>query len=199
MIDHLDGQRNLSRFGVGHIYFEYQEKKQQTVLTVLGSLVRQLLSQIPPTEFPKEIVANYQSKKPRHASASDLMDMLRVLSMPEWFSRVFIVCDALDETDQRERTELLPRFHQMKALGIALFLTTRPHPSDIQDSFRKAPTIELVPKECDIKRYVEESLLADTRFQRIQRDSCGLKDQIVSKIVDSAAGLYEKLPSFYEC
>ena len=126
------------------------------------------------------------------------MDML--LSMPKWFSRVFVVCDALDEMDQQEqRAELLPLFHQMKDSGIAFFLTTRPHPADIQDSFQDASTIELVPKEHDIRRYVEERLLANNRFQRIQRDSTGLKNQVVSKIADSATGMYEKIPGFYEC
>ena len=198
MIDHLKEQQDINGFGVGHIYFEYQEQKQQTILAVLTSLVKQLLSQIPPTEFPEDIEAKYQREKNQHASANDLRDML--LSTPKWFSRVFVVCDALDEMDQWEqRAELLPLFRKMKASGIALFLTTRPHPADIQDSFQDASIIELVPKEHDIRRYVEERLLANTRFQRIQRDSSGLKNQVVSKIVDSAAGMYEKIPSFYEC
>ena len=198
MIDHLKEQRDLHGFGVGHIYFDYQEKKQQTVLAVLASLVKQLLSQIPPAKFPKDIEAKYRREKAQHPSANDLVSMLH--SMPKWFTRVFVVCDALDEMDQQEqRAELLPVFHKMEASGIALFLTTRPHPADIQDSFQDASTIELVPKEHDIRRYVEERLLANSRFQRIQRDSSGLKNQVVSKIVDSATGMYEKIPSFYEC
>ena len=78
-------------------------------------------------------------------------------------------------------------------------MTTRPHPADIQDSFQNASTIELTPKEHDLRRYVEERLLASARFQRIQRNSSGLKNQTVSKIVDSAAGMYEKIPGSYEC
>ena len=197
MIDHLKEQRDINGFGVGHIYFEYQEQRQQKIRTVLASLVKQLLSQVPPTKFPKDIEAKYQREKNQHATANDLMDML--LSMPKWFSRVFVVCDALDEMDEQEqRAKLLPLFHDMKDSGIALFLTTRPHPADIQDSFQDASTIELVPKEHDIRRYVEERLLPNNRFQKIQRDSTGLKNQVVSKIVDSAAGMYEKIPS-YEC
>ena len=126
------------------------------------------------------------------------MTNVMLLSMPKWFSRVFVICDALDETDQQQRAELLPLFHQMKASGIALFLTTRPHPADIQDSFLDASTVELLPKEHDIRRYVEERLLANTRFQRIQQNTSGLKNRVVSNIVDSADGMYEKTPSFYE-
>ena len=84
MIDHLNEQRNLNGFGVGHIYFEYQEQKQQTVLAVVASLVKQLLSQIPPAEFPKDIEAKYQAEKHQHATADGLIDML--LSMPTRFA-----------------------------------------------------------------------------------------------------------------
>ena len=134
MIDHLNEQRHLNGFGVGHVYFEYQEQKQQTVLAVVASLVKQLLSQLSPTEFPKEIEAKYQEKKTQHVSADDLTDML--FSMPTRFARrVFVVCDALDEMDQQEQREkLLPLFHDMKDSGIALLLATLPHPrtADVQ-------------------------------------------------------------------
>ena len=133
MIDHLDGQRNLSGFGVGHIYFEYQEQKQQTVLAVVASLVKQLLSQVPPAEFPKDIEKKYQGNQSKHPSADDLINML--LSVPKLFARVFVVCDALDEMDQREqRAHLLPLFHRMKNSGIALSLTAHLYtrPADVR-------------------------------------------------------------------
>ena len=188
MIDHLNQLRNPDGFGIGHIYFEYQEKKQQTVLAVVTSLVKQLLSQIPPTGFPKDIEIKYQEKKTQHASADDLIDML--LSMPKRFAhRVFVVCDALDETDQHEREQLLPLFHRLRDSGIALFLTTRPHPADVQESFQNASIIELVPKIHDIRRYVEERLSTNPGFRGIQQTSGDLNSRTVSKIVDSAAGM----------
>ena len=199
MIDHLNEQRNLNGFGVGHIYFEYQEQQQQTSLAVVALLVKQLLSQIPesPAKFPKDIEAEYQKKRSQHPSAEDLTTML--LSMPKRFARVFIVCDALDEMDQhKQRNRLLPLFHRLKDSGFALFLTTRPHPADIQESFQDASIIELAPRVEDINRYVEERLSANPGFQRIQRasTSSGLRNRTVSKIVDSTGGMYEKLPSF---
>ena len=119
MIDHLNEQRDLNRFGVGHIYFEYQEQQQQTALAVVASLVKQLLSQIPPAEFPGDVEAEYQRKKFQYPLAGDLIKML--CSMPKRFARVFVVCDALDEMDQDEqRVELLPLFHRIKDSGIAL-------------------------------------------------------------------------------
>ena len=95
-------------------------------LAVVTTLGKQLLSQILPTDFPKDIEAKYQANETQHASADDLAGML--LSMPKRFARVFVVCDALDEVDQYEqRDRLLPLFHRMEDSGIALSLTTRSH------------------------------------------------------------------------
>ena len=195
MIDHLIKQQNIDGhgFGVGYIYFEFQEQKQQTSLAVITSLVKQLLLEIPQTIFPEDIRAKYEEKKSQRPSMDDLTHML--LSMPSHFKRVFVVCDALDEMDRcDQRDHLLPLFHRLKDSGIALFLTTRPHPADVQESFRDEPIIELVPKTHDIRLYIQRRL----QYHQVFKQDPSLYNQAVSKIVDSAAGMYEKLPSFYE-
>ena len=195
MIDHLYEQPDTKGFGVGHIYFEYQEQKQQTSPAVIASLVKQLVSQMLPANIPEEIVKKYQKKKPQPPSLNDLTDML--LSMRRHFKAVFVVCDALDEMDQHEqRDHLLPLFRRLKDSGIALFLTTRPHPVDIRESFRDDSIIELAPKSCDIRRYVEQRLSVDLRYQRLLKSHGDLHERTVSQIVDSAAGMYGKMLKF---
>ena len=131
VIEHFNELRDLNGFGVGHIYFEYQEQQQQNRLAVEASLVKQLLSQIPPAAFPKDIETKYQ-EKPQHASADDLTNVL--LSIPKRFAhRVLVVCDALDEMDQHEqRDHLLPLFYRMENSGIAPSLTTRHRAADVR-------------------------------------------------------------------
>ena len=122
-----------------------------------------------------------------------------LLSMPKWFTRVFVVCDALDEMDQHEqRAHLLPLFHRLEDAGIALFLTTRPHPDDIQESFRDASIIELAPKIHDIRQYVEGRLSAIRTFKGlgVLQDPSGIYGHAVSKIADSAAGMHEEFSTF---
>ena len=195
MIDHLNKQRNIdgNGFGVGYIYFEYQEQNQQTSLAVVTSLVKQLLLQIPRAEFPEDIRAKYEKNKSLRPSMDDLTGML--LSMPKNFKRVFVICDALDEMERyNQRDHLLPLFHRLKDSGIALFLTTRPHPADIQKSFRDESTIELAPQVRDIEAYVRRRLSV---HQVLEQDP-SLYGEAVRQIADSATGMYEKLPSFYE-
>lgn len=184
-------------YGVGHVYFEYQEQNQQTSLAVVASLLKQLLSQVPPSKFPKDIIGKYHDKKFDHPSSDELEMML--VSMAGSFSRAFIVCDALDEMDQyNQRAYLLPLFHRLKDAGFSLFLTTRPHPADIHDSFRSASIFELSPDMRDIRLYVEEKLSNNTRFQEVLRR--GPKDlycRVVTAIVNSAAEMYENNHNFW--
>ena len=134
--------------------------------------------------FPDDIRAKYEEKKSQSPSMDDLTSLL--ISMPSHFKRVFVICDALDEMDRcDQRDHLLPLFHRLKESGIALFLTTRPHPADVQESFRDELIIELVPKIHDIRLYVQERLSARQVFQQ----DPSLYGQVVSKIVDSAAGM----------
>lgn len=189
MIDHLNEERIANNYGVAHVYFEYQEQNQQTILAVMTSIVKQLLSQIPPSRFPQDVQAVYQCQKSQHPTVDDILPML--VSMPYRFSRVFVVCDALDEMDQHtQRKHLLPLFHRMKDAGIALFLTTRPHPADIQESFWDASVVELIPESNDVRRYVEERLSEDTRFKRvIESATDDIYNEIVATIVDATAGM----------
>ncbi|KAF8246873.1 hypothetical protein K440DRAFT_630440 [Wilcoxina mikolae CBS 423.85] len=69
--------------------------------------------------------------------------------------RVYIVCDALDETDEHnQRQELLPLFHDMKRARFKIFLTSRPHPADVRESFADALQLQLTPKQDDLRRYI---------------------------------------------
>jgi hypothetical protein len=189
VIDHLNEKRIADGYGVAHFYFEYQEQKQQTILEVVASIVKQLLSQIPLFRFPQEVQAIFAAKKSQCPMVDDLIQML--LSILARFSRVFIICDALDEMHRHsQRDHLLPLFHRMKDSGIALFLTTRPHPADIQDSFGSASIMELTPDKNDVRRYVEGRLFDDVSFQDVvQKGADNLHDRTVTAIVDGTAGM----------
>jgi hypothetical protein len=189
VIDRLNAERIAKDYGVAHIYFEYQEQKQQTSLVVMASIVRQLLAQIPPSRFIEDVRKMYQEKRSQQPMLDDIKQILS--SIPGQFSRVFVVCDALDEMDQyNQREHLLPLFHHMKDSGIRLFLTTRPHPADIQESFSTASIIELTPAINDLRLYVEERLFKNTRFQRIiQNEAGGLRERTITTIVDASAGV----------
>lgn len=105
------------------------------------------------------------------------------------FSRVLFVFDALDECEQKiQRKELLPLFHRMGKDGISLFLTSRQHPEDIQESFSGITKIELTAKEKDIQSYIQTRIEENPRTKRLVRQG-GCEERIISELIDCAKGM----------
>ena len=94
VIDHLLKERSEKNYGVAHIYFQYQEQKQQTSLVIMASILKQLLSQIPSIRFPQNVQKIYKEKRWQHPTLDDVMRILSSIS--DQFTRVFVICDALD-------------------------------------------------------------------------------------------------------
>lgn len=107
---------------------------------------------------------------------------------------MFIVFDALDECDEdSQRAKLLPLFHQMADVGAGLFITSRQHPEDIQESFKEVVKIELSAKSDDIKSYREERIEQNARAKRLVHDG-KFGDHIVSQLTKCANGMYVLKP-----
>lgn len=187
VIDHLLDEAPTSHYGVAYVYFDYKERDQQQPVKVLASLVKQLVLQI--DEIPAEIEALYdklerQQKRPK---LTDIYAMLLVVIKS--FSQTFIICDALDECDQDDqRRELLPLFHRMGNDGINLFLTSRRHPEDIQDSLQGSAQVELSAQAEDITSYVEQKINDNPRARRLFGQG-NLKDRLISELTGHTKGM----------
>lgn len=183
VIDYFEARAQAENYGVSHIYFDYTEQDEQTALNVLSSLLHQLVRQIP--QLPKDIEAMYDRyKKP---TVDELYSA--IIELADSFSRVFFIFDALDECNQeKQREELLPILHRMGEDGINVFLTSRPHPEDIQDYLSDCTKIELSANEQDIQSYIEERINRNPRAKRlVQRGN--FKDRVISGLIDSAQGM----------
>lgn len=77
----------------------------------------------------------------------------------------------------------------MESVGIRLFLTSREHPEDIQDSLQSSPKVELSAKNEDIKIYIEQKIDENPRARRlISQGNC--KDRIIEQLQQSANGMW---------
>lgn len=65
----------------------------------------------------------------------------------------------MDRLNQRDR--LFPLLHVLKDGGFCLFLTSRPHPLDVQHSFRGGAGIELAPNPQEVSDYLTDRLSAN--------------------------------------
>lgn len=170
-----------------YIYFNHKEQDQQKPIHVLSSFLKQLSCQSP--SLPKAVrdLHNRIESKQERPTLEDLYTALVLVAGS--FSQTFVVCDALDECDfETQRKDLLPLFHRMESVGIRLFLTSREHPEDIQDSLQSSPKVELSAKNEDIKIYIEQKIDENPRARRlISQGNC--KDRIIEQLQQSANGM----------
>lgn len=187
VIDHFEAQAPTKNFGVAHIYFNYNEQYQQTPVRTIASLVKQLAYRL--QYLPAEIEALYNrlvsgAKKP---TLEELYGVL--LAVSKSFTQVFLIIDALDECDpDDQRKDLLPLFHRIGKSGVNLFLTSRQHPEDVQESFQNIAKIELSAKEEDIRIYVQQKIDGSSRARRLVRQG-KIEDKIISELVNCANGM----------
>lgn len=163
------------------------ERDRQRAFDVLSSLVKQLASQIP--HLPMEIEELYDRLQKQHRRPTSEELYTALLTASKAFGQVFFIFDALDECDpDDQRKDLLPFFHRLAKDGIKVFLTSRPHPEDIQVSLHDATKIELSAKETDIGIYIQRRIDENPRASRlVGQGNC--KDMIVSTLVDCAKGM----------
>ena len=195
VIDHLLARQDggASGHGVAYLYFGYQDQTQQRPIDVFSIFTKQLLCQLP--ELPPDIEDVYNKKRTESLDADTLKGLL--FSMPARFSalnpsrRTFIVCDALDEMDKdRQRAVLLPLFHEMAHAGFEIFMTSRPHPADVRESFDSAIQLDIIPDQNDLRRYIQGKLSANVKIMEIINNSISLKlEDIVSALVTSTEGM----------
>lgn len=104
------------------------------------------------------------------------------------FPRVFLIFDALDECE-KERKTFLRLLRRMASDGANIFVTSRPHPQDIQDFFHDTRKIDLSAKEEDIRTYIQEMIDQNSRAKILLRKN-ELRNRIVPELVECSNGMY---------
>ncbi|RPB14017.1 hypothetical protein P167DRAFT_477962, partial [Morchella conica CCBAS932] len=188
VFNYLEEQSSALNYGMAHIYFDYKEREQQRPENVVSSLVKQFARRIP---YLPAVLEEMHGKFKNHLKGPTLEELYPILiTITRLFSRSYIIFDALDECDEKQRKGLLPLLLRMEKDGINLFLTSRPHPEDIQEYFANGSLkIEISAHEEDIRRYVENRIEENSRAKRlIKQGKC--QERIVTDLLDCAKGMF---------
>ncbi|KAF8426182.1 hypothetical protein BGX38DRAFT_487828 [Terfezia claveryi] len=107
---------------IAYIYCNYRDRTNQTVVNILGSLLRQLL--VTASYVPEAITTALETikKKSQRVEIRDVTQMMKIL-LPR-LSRSFLCLDALDELESRTRFALLSALHTEFGT-VRIFLTGR--------------------------------------------------------------------------
>lgn len=174
---------------VVYFYFDFKDPSKRTTVGMLGSLLLQLVENLP--TIPLAIEKTFTKyKNNQYPTENEVLDLLKTVL--GYFTRVFIVLDALDEsTERRSLLSAIDQLIRTSDLGNTSFLFTSRKEYDIENEFSKHPMsrvcIQTEEVEADVKLYVVEHIEKDERLRKLQP---GLKDHIMTTLASGAKGMY---------
>ena len=198
VIDRLCDQARGQNIAVTCFYFDFAARKEQSSTSVLGALLKQVVSGL--EEIPGEISQAYEDQKKviggRGPQISDIAKMLQTTSSGKL---TFICIDAMDECVIEHRAKLLDSLDQIlqKSPGTRIFMTGRPH---IQAEIgRRLPgrvaTITITPRRGDIIGYLRTRLKEDTDPDAMDSS---LEADILRKIPKDISEMYVETTTLWK-
>ena len=164
VVDRLCDQTRGKNTSVGCFYFDSEAQKVQSAASMLGSLLKQIVSGM--ERIPEEIWRTFQEQ--RHAIGGcslQLTDIMKMLQAVTYSQRTFICIDALDECSGVQRVRLLDSLEAIleKSPSTRIFLTGRPHIRGEVERGLAQPvvSVSISPAKDDIIRYLRTRLHED--------------------------------------
>jgi len=170
-------------------YFDYAARKDQSATSMLGSLLKQMVSGI--ERIPEEISRAFEERrKAIGGSGPQLVDIVRMLQLTTSSRPTFIVIDALDECAEVQRVKIFDSLTQIleKSPGTRVFVTGRPH---IRDEIERrlsgrVRSVSIVPRKDDIVAYIRARLDEDPNPEAM---SGILATEILQQIPEKLSGM----------
>ncbi|KAJ9353099.1 hypothetical protein DTO280E4_7527 [Paecilomyces variotii] len=162
---------------VAYIFCDYREQSKQKLNNILGAILKQLVQ--PMETLPDDLNMLYKSHQATGSTLqrNELTELL--ISVANYYSRVYLVIDALDECPDSDGTRSTFISHLLKLqknCNVNLLATSRFIP-DITARFGHFPSVEVRASDADVALYTEG---------RIHEFNCVRKNPALSKLVVSS-------------
>ena len=164
VVDRLCDRTNRQHTAITCFYFDFAARKEQTAISMLGSLLKQVINGM--EKVPEEISQALQEQKKvvsgRKPQLSDIVKMLQLITSSQ---RTLMIVDALDECTAVQRFRLLDSLKEIldNSPGARIFMTGRPHicPEIGTRLAGRVTSISLSPTREDIIRFLRVRLSED--------------------------------------
>lgn len=168
IIEELRARSSENTHVVAFWYFHKNDKQR----TSLDNLVRALISQIMlSSAVPSVVVDFWRSKEHEKPKTSDLIQILQKILIENSNQVIYVVIDALDESDEAERDELMGMIWNLLSLdtlGIRILVTCRTNTVQIEHDFPDE-VLKRLHKVTVASTYVNPEILAHIT-ERLQND-----------------------------
>lgn len=183
-VDHLQKTVQAHDVGVTYIYCNYKARGDQTALSLLAAILKELVQDRPSIVTPLFTLYDKHVVRKTRPLLDEIIGALQ--SMLANYSRVYVVVDALDECAHSDRNELLGRLRSLQNKTYLHLMATSRDISDVVERFDGMPKLEVRALDADIKRYV---IGQTNRLPRcIQRDG-ELQRLVQEKIAEAVDGM----------
>jgi hypothetical protein len=172
--------------GVAFVYFDYYMEKDplnttETRTKLVASILSQLLSHLTP--LPEEVKSAYEGSIKRDFNR-DFKSLLGLIqSVTPYLTSAYVLFDAFDESDLRDREDVLFLIRQLSQWSVKVFVTSRPHLQATQDLSLIASICSISANELDIRKYLS-TILSGGRLAQ------GIKTKIIEELSSRAKGMY---------
>ena len=162
------------------MYADYNDKKNQTLDHILGSLLHQFLTTAP-QQILDEVAEQIQliQRSRRNIGTEDISPLLK--QRLKQFNRAFICIDAADELEPEVLQQLLKVLKDFVTNNTRIFLTGRGYiQSKIEEYLKIVPRYKatISANQQDIQKFVEQEIMHD-------RDSDAMDELLAQDIVDT--------------
>jgi len=182
VVDYLCDQAAERDMAVACFYYDFASREAQSPTSMLGSLLKQLLSGL--DAIPVEIAQKFLSQRKviggRRLRLPDIVKMFATVQTPQ---RTFVCVDALDECVPEHQLEVLDALGRIlqASPGTRVFMTGRSHIRGAVERVLggRATSVSIKPRNRDIVTYLRARLRKDTTPEVM---NSGLEDDIIKSI-----------------
>jgi len=163
-------------------YFDFAARGEQSARSMLGSLLKQIVSGM--EIIPGEVYRVFQEhKKTKCGRGPELAVIVKMLQAITSLQPTFMCIDAMDECEEEQRAKLLDSLEEIleKCPGTRILVTGRPH---IRDEIEERLTVRVIsvsisPRKDDMIKFLHVRLSKDRRPKVMSE---GLKTDILREI-----------------
>ncbi|KAL5359318.1 hypothetical protein BJX96DRAFT_183666 [Aspergillus floccosus] len=172
---------------IAYLYCDFRRQNEQKLEDLLANLLKQLTQRL--SSIPDNVRALYKqyTDQPKRPSLEEISTALH--SVSTFYSKVFIVIDALDECQVTDgcRTRLLHEIFNLRARQRASMCSTSRFIPEILEQFKGCVSLKIRARDADVQTYLAGHM---TRLPPFVLENLNLQDKIKATISKAVDGMF---------
>ncbi|KAF2179509.1 hypothetical protein K469DRAFT_300743 [Zopfia rhizophila CBS 207.26] len=182
-----DKFRSDPTVGIAYLYCNFRQQHDQNDTDLLLSLLKQLVQEQPSIPESVKNLYTYHKGKRTRPSLSEVLKALH--SVAAYYSRAFIIVDALDEcrVSDGSRGRFLSEIFNLQVKTRANIFATSRYIPEIGKEFEGSILVEIRASGNDVRKYLEGHILQLPSFVLCSPD---LQEKIKTEIIKAVDGMF---------